>query len=120
MINTLRACGQKDRPWLDRYLAPLNIILAVLVSATSLLGNAVTVAGLTAQIGMILLVGTLVPPNLLHLERFKRGGVVKTLAKLRAPLGISSGVWFVSLSSSTSRCRSGRNLPPRTSSAPSR
>lgn len=73
MINTLRACGPKDRPWLDRYLAPLNIILAVLVSARSLLGNAVTVAGLTAQIGVILLVGTLVPPNLLHLERFKRG-----------------------------------------------
>lgn len=63
MINTFQDRGPKVRPWLHRYLVPLNIILAVLVSATSLLGNAVTVAGLTAQIGVVLLVSTLLPPT---------------------------------------------------------
>lgn len=82
-------------PWLKHYFVPLNVALAAFAAVLSLFGNEVVVTGLTAQIGVILLVATLIPPNLLHLERFKRGGVVKTLATLRAPLGISAGVWFV-------------------------
>lgn len=94
MIRTAPDRRPNILPWLKQCFVPLNVALAVLAAVLSLFGNEVVVTGLTAQIGVILLVATLIPPNLLHLERFKRG-VVKTLATLRAPFGISAGVWFV-------------------------
>lgn len=84
-----------------RLFVPVNIILAGLVlvasvlPATSTLLDTNTWVILAADIGVILLVGTLVPSNLLRFRRLKRWRSLKVLARFRAPVGISSGVWFV-------------------------
>lgn len=89
MIAAVKDRGPKVRPWLDQFFVPMNVVLAVLVSVTSLFFDAGTVArGAAAR-------GHAGAPQLLHLAQFKREGVVKALAKLRAPLGISSSMWFV-------------------------
>lgn len=93
MFSTVRN-RSSTRPWRHHYFVPLNVVLAVLAFALSLVSPSVIVPG-TAYIGGVLLILTLLPTNLLHLERFKRGGAVKTLAQLRASLGVSAGVWFV-------------------------
>ncbi len=43
----------------------------------------------------IFLIGALVPSNLLRFERYASGRRTRALARLRKPLGISAGVWFV-------------------------
>lgn len=94
MISTVHN-RSSNRPWMHHYFVPLNVALAVLAFALSLLVAPSIIVRGTAYIGGVLLILTLLPSNLLHLERFKRGGAVKTTAQLRAPLGISAGVWFV-------------------------
>ncbi|MEJ7632618.1 MAG: ferric reductase-like transmembrane domain-containing protein, partial [Rubrobacteraceae bacterium] len=59
------------------------------------LAGFVEVTDPSAYIGTVLLVGTLLPSNLLRFGRFSHGRRMRALAKLRKPLGISAGVWFV-------------------------
>lgn len=80
-------------------IVPINVAAAVIVSAMSVFGAGDMVAP-TATVGTLLLFLTLIPSNLLHFGPFTvRGSRVRNLtsalAKLRAPLGVSSGVWFV-------------------------
>ncbi len=53
------------------------------------------VTDISAYLGALFLLGALVPSNLLRFERFARGQRMRTLARLRKPLGVSAGVWFV-------------------------
>ena len=71
-----------------------NLALATLLSVLSLAGFA-EVTGPSAYLGTFLLVGALVPSNLLRFERYASERRTRALARLRKPLGISAGVWFV-------------------------
>ena len=71
-----------------------NVALAGLSTVLSLAGL-VGVTDPSAYIGTVLLVGTLLPSNLLRFGWFSRGRRTRALARLRKPLGISAGVWFV-------------------------
>lgn len=82
------ASTPRDRPPLAAWLWPLNLALAGTLSIVQ--GGAAT--GPTALVGMILLVLTLVPANLPNLARRPRAAA---LVRLRRPLGISAGIWFV-------------------------
>lgn len=89
----------KPRFKLSLLIVPVNVAAAVIVSAMSVFGAGDMVAP-TATVGTILLFLTLIPSNLLRFGPFAVRGsrarnFMSTLAKLRAPLGISSGVWFV-------------------------
>jgi DMSO/TMAO reductase YedYZ heme-binding membrane subunit len=101
MIDAVQDRSLKVRPWMYRLFVPVNIILAalVLVAAvlpeTSTLISANNAVSVTADIGSLLLLGTLVPSNLLRFKRLKQWRALKILARFRAPVGISSGVWFV-------------------------
>ena len=80
-------------------IIPLNVASAAIVAAMSVYGAGNTAAP-TATVGTILLFLTLIPSNLLRFGPFAvHGGrsrnLMSVLARLRAPLGISSGVWFV-------------------------
>ncbi|MDQ3566857.1 MAG: hypothetical protein M3397_02085 [Actinomycetota bacterium] len=77
-----------------RLILASNVALAGLLTILSLAGF-VEVTDPSAYIGMVLLVGTLLPSNLLRFGRFSHGRRMRALAKLRKPLGISAGVWFV-------------------------
>lgn len=94
MINTVHNLSV-TRPWMHHYFVPMNVVLAVLASVLSLFVTPSIIVQGTAYIGGVWLILTLLPSNLLHLERFKRGGAVRTTAQFRAPLGISAGVWFM-------------------------
>lgn len=77
-----------------RLILASNVALAGLLTILSLAGF-VEVTDPSAYIGTVLLVGTLLPSNLLRFGRFSHGRRMRALAKLRKPLGISAGVWFV-------------------------
>lgn len=101
MIDAVQYRGLKGRPRMYRLFVPVNIILAGLVLVASVLPATSTLLGantwviVAADIGVVLLVGTLVPSNLLRFRRLKRWRSLTVLARFRAPVGISSGVWFV-------------------------
>lgn len=71
-----------------------NVALAGLVTVLSLAGL-VEVTDPSAYLGTVLLVGSLLPSNLLRFGRFSRGRRLRALARLRKPFGIGAGVWFV-------------------------
>lgn len=72
-----------------------NAALALVVIAPSFFDAASRVTGLTAQIGTLLLLMVLLPSNLLRFDWWGRKRWVRGLARLRKPLGISSGIWLV-------------------------
>ena len=83
----------RSRP--SRLIILTNVALAGLLSALSLAGVA-QVTNVSAYLGVLFLIGALVPANLLRFERFARGGRrMRALARLRKPMGVSAGVWFV-------------------------
>jgi sulfoxide reductase heme-binding subunit YedZ len=69
-------------------------VLGVLLSALSLAGLA-QVTSLSAYLGSFLLAGALIPTNLLRFRRYAGGPRLRALARLRRPLGVSAGLWFV-------------------------
>jgi len=71
-----------------------NIVLAGLVTPLALAG-VLRVTGITAYIGAVLLVLVLLPSNLLRFGWFSRRRLVRVLARLRKPLGVGAGAWFV-------------------------
>ena len=80
------------------FIVPVSVAAAVIVAAVSAFG-AGNLAVPTATVGTILLFLTLIPSNLLRFGPFAVRGsrsrnMMSILARLRAPLGISSGVWF--------------------------
>jgi DMSO/TMAO reductase YedYZ heme-binding membrane subunit len=77
-----------------RLILAANFALAGLLTALSLAGL-VGVTDPSAYVGSVLLVGSILPSNLLRLGRFSRVEKLRALARLRKPLGISAGVWFV-------------------------
>jgi hypothetical protein len=82
-----------------RFLAPRlivasNLALAGLLTALSLAGL-VGATDPSAYVGSVLLVGSIIPSNLLRLGWFPQERRMRALARLRKPLGISAGVWFV-------------------------
>ena len=79
---------------LAQLIVPTNVVLAGLLSVLSFAG-VVEVTGISAYLGTFFLIGALVPYNLLRFERYASGRRTRALAKLRKPLGISAGVWFV-------------------------
>ena len=101
MADTLSETASREPvPGLpERYLTPRRIVAANLalagLSAVLSLAGLVGVTDPSAYVGTVLLVGTLLPSNLLRLGRFSRGRWMRGLARLRKPLGISAGVWFV-------------------------
>ena len=77
-----------------RLILAANLALAGLLTALSLAGL-VGVTDPSAYVGTVLLVGSILPPNLLRFGRFSQERRLRTLARLRKPLGVSAGVWFV-------------------------
>ncbi len=77
-----------------RLILAANFALAGLLTALSLAGL-VGVTDPSAYIGTVLLVGSILPSNLMRLGRFSQNGRVRALARLRKPLGVGAGVWFV-------------------------
>lgn len=78
---------------------PLIIVLAnaayaAFVTVQSLAGAGHN-TGSTAINGALLLLLVLLPTNLLRFGWWSRRGWVRFLARLRKPLGISAGIWFV-------------------------
>ena len=79
---------------LSRIIVPTNMVLAGILSVLSF-ARVVGVTDISAYLGTVFLIGALVPSNLLRFERFAHGRKTRALARLRRPLGISAGVWFV-------------------------
>jgi DMSO/TMAO reductase YedYZ heme-binding membrane subunit len=79
---------------LSRIIVPTNMVLAGLLSVLSF-SRVVGVTDISVYLGTIFLIGALVPSNLLRFERFARGRKTRALARLRRPMGISAGIWFV-------------------------
>ena len=77
-----------------RLIVMANVVLVVLLLVLSFAGVA-EVTGISAYLGTFFLVGALVPSNLLRFERYASGRRMRALARLRKPLGISAGLWFV-------------------------
>ena len=77
-----------------RLIVMANVVLVVLLLVLSFAGVA-EVTGISAYLGTFFLVGALVPSNLLRFERYASGRRTRALARLRKPLGVSAGVWFV-------------------------
>jgi len=77
-----------------RLILAANFALAGLLTALSLAGL-LGVTDPSAYVGTVLLVGNILPSNLLRFGRFSRERRVRALARLRKPLGVSAGVWFV-------------------------
>ena len=89
-----REPSRRGRLRLSRIIVPTNIALAGLLSVLSF-ARVAGVTDISAYLGTIFLIGALVPSNLLRFERFAHGPNTRALARLRRPLGISAGVWFV-------------------------
>lgn len=81
------------RDWINWLIVLANAAYATIVTGQSLVG-AGRATGNTAVIGAVLLVFVLLPSNLLRF-RWARRRPIQTLARLRKPLGISAGIWFV-------------------------
>ncbi|MDP8953099.1 MAG: hypothetical protein M3N18_12855 [Actinomycetota bacterium] len=81
--------------WLTALIVLANVAYAGLITVQSLAGAYRHATMDTGIYGSILLVFALVPANLLRFGGFKRRKLVRVLAGLRKPLGISAGVWFV-------------------------
>lgn len=77
-----------------RLIVAANVALAGLLTVLSLAGL-VGVTDPSAYLGTVLLVGSLLPSNLLRLGWFSGGRRLRALARLRKPLGVGAGVWFV-------------------------
>jgi DMSO/TMAO reductase YedYZ heme-binding membrane subunit len=77
-----------------RLIVAANFALAGLLTALSLAGR-VGVTDPSAYVGTALLVVSILPSNLSRFGRFSQNQRLRSLARLRKPLGISAGVWFV-------------------------
>jgi DMSO/TMAO reductase YedYZ heme-binding membrane subunit len=77
-----------------RLIVAANLALTGLLTALSLAGL-VAITDPSAYVGSVLLVVSILPSNLLRLGRFSQDRRMRALARLRKPLGISAGVWFV-------------------------
>lgn len=86
--------AKRSRRWVPPLIVWANIVLALVVIVPSFFGGFGNATGTTAQIGAVLLVLTLLPSNL-HRFGWSRRRWLRSLARLRKPLGISSGVWFL-------------------------
>ena len=86
--------AESGRSRLTRLIVTTNVVLVGLLSAISFVGVA-EVTGISAYLGTFLLIGALVPPDLLRFERYASGRRTRALARLRKPLGVNAGVWFV-------------------------
>ena len=92
--NASQKPSQKAPGWLPGPILTANLALAGLLTALSLAGL-VGITDPSAYVGSVLLVLTVLPSNLLRFGRFSLDGRLRALARLRKPLGISAGVWFV-------------------------
>ncbi len=81
------------RDWVTWLIVLANAIYAAVMTTQSLAGTG-RATGNTAVIGAILLVFVLLPSNLLRIK-WARRRPIQALARLRKPLGISAGIWFV-------------------------
>jgi len=86
--------AESGRFRLAQLIVATNVVLAGLLSVLSFAG-VVEVTGISAYLGTFFLIGALVPSNLLRFERYASGRRTRALARLRKPLGISAGIWFV-------------------------
>ena len=77
-----------------RVIILANVAVAGILSGLSFAGL-VGATSISAYLGAFFLVCALVPANLLRFERFAGSRRVRLLARLRKPLGVSAGVWFV-------------------------
>lgn len=87
--------GWSSLRWLPLIIVLANAVYAVIVMLQSLAGSTRGATGDTALYGAVLLVLVLLPSNLLRFRWFSRRKLVRFFAKLRKPLGISAGIWFV-------------------------
>ncbi len=79
--------------WINWLIVLANAVYAAIMTSQSLAG-AGRATGDTAVIGAILLVFVLLPSNMLRFK-WARRRPIQALARLRKPLGISAGIWFV-------------------------
>jgi DMSO/TMAO reductase YedYZ heme-binding membrane subunit len=86
--------AESGRFRLAQLIVATNVVLAGLLSVLSF-ARVVEVTGISAYLGTFFLIGALVPSNLLRFERYASGRRTRALARLRKPLGISAGIWFV-------------------------
>ena len=94
--DRIEAPGERRaRGRVSRIIVWANIALALAVTGPSFFGDFAGATGLTAQIGTLLLILVLLPSNLVRFGWWGRKGWVRGLARLRKPLGIGSGIWFV-------------------------
>ncbi len=82
------------RGWLPQVIVWANVAYAVYLTVQSLAGIGLH-TGTTGVIGAVFLLLVLFPSNLLRLRWWSRRRALRFLARLRKPLGISAGVWFV-------------------------
>lgn len=86
---------RRSRGWVSPLIVWANVVLALVVIAPSFFSGFGNATGTTAQFGAVLLVLVLLPSNLLRFGWLSKRPWLRGLARLRKPLGISSGVWFV-------------------------
>ena len=94
-----------------RLIVTANLALAGLLTALSLAGF-FGVTDPSAYIGTVLLVGSILPSNWLRLGVPSWGEKMRALARLRKPLGVSAGVWFVVHSAASVWEHFDLSLPP--------
>lgn len=83
------------RDLVSQIIVWMNVAVALAVTVLSFFGVVGGVTVTTANIGISLLLLVLLPSNLLRFDWWGRKSWVRGLARLRKPLGISSGIWFV-------------------------
>ena len=93
--DRMKSPGKRARGRGSRIIVWANVAFALAVIVPSFFSESTGATGLTAQIGTLLLLATLLPSNLLRFDWWGRRGWVRGLARLRKPLGIGSGIWFV-------------------------
>lgn len=76
-----------------RLIVAANVALAGLLTALSLAGP-VGVTDPSAYVGTVPLVASILPSNLSCFARFSQNQRLRSLTRLRKPLGIRAGVWF--------------------------
>ena len=96
-VKSARGSGPRiTRDRVSQIIVWTNVALALAATALSFFFSADSgITSLAAIIGTVLLFLVLLPSNLLRFDWWGRKRWIRGLARLRKPLGISSGIWFV-------------------------
>ena len=95
-VKSARGPGPRiTRDRVSQIIVCTNVALALVMTVLSFFGAYSNFTSTTASIGTVLLFLVLIPSNLLRFDWWGPKSWVRWLARLRKPLGISTGIWFV-------------------------